>query len=84
MTGVPEHRVVDTEMLNYVTGSRRLTCACGWWGHANRWKDLDHTARGGAVPDLPTPPPAPAPAVSKRDLHVALYGNRHRCATCRT
>lgn len=76
-----EHRVVSRETLNFNTGSQQLTCACGWWGHANRWNELGHKARGGEVTPLP-PPPAP-PKRSRRELHVAIYGNRHRCAKCR-
>lgn len=74
-----EHRIVGREILNFRTGSE-LACACGWWGHANRWSDLDHKARGGEVPPLPTPPPAPKR--SRRELHAAIYGDRHRCAKC--
>lgn len=76
-----EHRVVDRETLNFNTQSEQLTCACGWWGHANRWSDLDHKARGGEVTPLPAPP-AP-PKRPRRELHVAIYGSRHRCAKCR-
>lgn len=76
-----EHGVIGREVLNSHTHSVQLTCACGWWGHASRWNDLDHKARGGEV--APLPAPAAPPKLSRRELHIALYGSRHRCAKCR-
>jgi hypothetical protein len=70
-----EHRVVHTELLNSLTLAVRLTCACGWEGHGTRW--LDHS------PDAQPLPTEPRRPISKRDLHVALYGSRHRCSRCR-
>lgn len=76
-----EHRVISRETLNFHTQSEQLTCACGWWGHATRWDDLDHKARGGEVTPLPASPEPPKR--SRRELHVAIYGSQHRCAKCR-
>lgn len=75
-----EHRIVDRETLNIHTQSYRLTCTCGWWGHSTRWNDLDHKARGGEVAPLPVP--AEPPRQSRREVHIAIYGNRHHCAKC--
>lgn len=76
-----EHRVVGRETLNYHTGSEQLTCVCGWWGHANRWNDLDHAAQGGEVPRLPAP--TATAAVPRAALHRAIYGDFHCCSRCR-
>jgi hypothetical protein len=66
------HRVVSTEVLNYHTGSTRLTCSCGWWGHHNRWSDLDHD--GGNAPALPPQPKRPS--IGREALRAAIYGER--------
>lgn len=76
-----EHQVIGRETLNSHTQPEQLTCECGWWGHANRWSDPDHKARGGEV--LPLPASPSTPGRSRRELHVAIYGSRHRCAKCR-
>lgn len=68
-----EHRVVETETLNYHTGSQRLTCSCGWEGHRNRWADPGHGA------DIPPLPQAPGPPrMSPGERRAAIWGDRRR------
>jgi hypothetical protein len=73
---VSAHRIVDSELVAPLTGQILYTCACNWQGR--RWNE--HAEVTGAAP-LP-PQPAP-PKRSRRELHMAIYGNRHRCAKCR-
>lgn len=70
------HQIVETELMGSLTMQVRYMCACGWFGP---WWN-GHADEVGAA-TLPTPPASPPR--SKRDLHVALYGSRHRCAKCR-
>ena len=67
-----EHRVVDTETLNYLTCSQRLTCSCGWEGHRNQWTSLAH---GAGIPPLPRAPEPPRS--SREETRAAIYGE-HR------
>ena len=65
-----EHKVVDAEVLNYLTGSERLTCACGWQGHRNYWNN-----HGRDVPPLKHTQGA---SISRDVLRKAVYGDRPR------
>ena len=64
-----EHRIVNSETLNYLTCSVRLTCACGWAGHQNNWTSPDH---GADIQPLPTAPKPPR--MSREERLIAIYG----------
>jgi hypothetical protein len=69
----PEHRIVDSELMNSLTMQMRYTCACGWEGHSTRWYDRDH---GENIPPLPST--SPPPRISREELRRAIYGDRRR------